>query len=308
MGYAVLSTWKMSFNGALIAGEVLKNGGTPLEAIKAGINDVENNPDYLSVGYGGLPNREGEVELDAAIMDGSTGLFGGIMGVKGIANPIDVALDLSQKRLNCLLCGTGAEKYARLKGFEFKNMLTEKAKKQWEEQEIKNNDAESLVSYNGHDTVSFVARQGTFLAAGVSTSGIFLKVPGRVGDSPIVGGGLYSDSEAGAAAATGDGEDILRGCLSYEIVRQMESGKTAMEACETTLCNHLKKMNRKGLKIGPVSLIALDADGGFGAATSLNEFAFIYTDNSTPPAVWIAGAKTGVVKATGERLSQYTRD
>ncbi|MDR1507479.1 MAG: isoaspartyl peptidase/L-asparaginase [Treponema sp.] len=298
----------MSLNGALIAGGVLKNGGTTLEAIKAGINDVENNPDYLSVGYGGLPNREGEVELDAAIMDGSSGLFGGLMGVKGIANPIDVAVALSKKRLNCLLCGAGAEKYARLKGFEFKNMLTEKAKKQWEEQEVKDNELLSLASYNGHDTVCFAARQENSLAAGVSTSGIFLKTPGRVGDSPIVGGGLFSDSDAGAAAATGDGEDILRGCLSHEIVRQMEGGRTAREACETALFNHLKKMDRKNLKVGPISLIALGADGSFGAATSLDEFAFIYTDSDNPPEVWIAGAKTGMEKAAAERLNQYARD
>jgi isoaspartyl peptidase/L-asparaginase-like protein (Ntn-hydrolase superfamily) len=311
MKYAVISTWKMSLKGAGLACDILKDGGDLAASIKAAINDVENNPGYRSVGYGGLPNREGEVELDAAYMDGSTGLYGGVMGVKDIANPIDVAIELGKKQLNCLLSGAGAEKYARTRGFAFKNMLTGEAKKRWEEQTVKSNDFGNITAYNGHDTVCVIGRKGTDFAAGVSTSGLFLKTPGRIGGSPLVGAGLYSDSQIGAAAATGIGEDIIRGCLSYETVKQMERGKPAQKACADALYAYTERMDRIGLKIGAVSLIALGADGSFGGITNLPEFAFIYADQDNPPAVWLAYQSPGglvVEKAGDARLEKYAND
>jgi isoaspartyl peptidase/L-asparaginase-like protein (Ntn-hydrolase superfamily) len=311
MKYAVISTWKMSLDGTGLACGILKEGGGLAASIKAAINDVENNPDYRSVGYGGLPNREGEVELDAAYMDGSTGLYGGVMGVKDIANPIDLAIELSKRQLNCLLSGAGAEKYARARGFAFKNMLTEESKKRWDAQAIKSNDSGNITAYNGHDTVCVIGRREADFAVGVSTSGLFLKAPGRIGDSPLIGAGLYSDSRIGAAAATGVGEDIIRGCLSYETVKQMEGGKPAQRACEDVLSAYTERMNKIGLKIGAVSLIALGADGSFGGTTNLPEFAFIYADQDNPPAVWLAypySQKAAVEKADAARLKKYAND
>jgi isoaspartyl peptidase/L-asparaginase-like protein (Ntn-hydrolase superfamily) len=311
MKHAVISTWKMSLEGACLAHAILREGGDLADAIKTAINNVENNPGYASVGYGGLPNREGEVELDAAYMDGSTSLYGGVMGVKGIANPIDVAIDLSTRQLNCLLSGIGAERYARTRGFEFKNMLTDGAKKRWEDQKVKSNDSGNITAYNGHDTVCVIGRREDRLAVGVSTSGLFLKVPGRIGDSPIIGAGLYSDSGIGAAAATGVGEDIIRGCLSYETVKQMEQGESAQRACEAALSAYTDRMERRGVKIGAVSLIALGADGSFGGVTNLPEFAFIYADQDNPPAVWLAYRRPGgmvVEKASDTRLEKYAND
>jgi isoaspartyl peptidase/L-asparaginase-like protein (Ntn-hydrolase superfamily) len=311
MKYAVISTWKMSLEGAGLAHAILREEGDLADAIKAAINNIENNPDYASVGYGGLPNREGEVELDAAYMDGSTSFYGGVMGVKDIANPINVAIDLSTRQLNCLLSGTGAERYARARGFEFKNMLTEKAKKRWENQKVKTNDSGNITAYNGHDTVCVIGRREERLAVGVSTSGLFLKAPGRIGDSPIVGAGLYSDSGIGAAAATGIGEDIIRGCLSYETVKQMEQGKPAQRACEDALSAYTNRMENKGVKAGPISLIALGADGSFGAATNLPEFAFIYADQDNSPAVWLVCRSSGgttVERANDTQLGKYAND
>ena len=255
---------------------------------------VEDNPEFTSVGYGGLPNREGDVELDAAFMDGSTGFYGGIMGAKGIANPIDAAIELSARHLNCLLSGSGAEQFARLRGLAFRNMLTPGTKLRWEEELSgqRVNAANTPNAYRGHDTVCVIARKDKGISAGVSTSGLFMKEPGRIGDSPIVGAGLYADSSAGAASATGFGEDIIRGCLSYEVVRQMEQGKAADAACRETLAAHIRRMDSKGFSVKSISLIALGMDGSFGAASNLKdgEFTFVYADDDNAPAVWtIAG-------------------
>lgn len=287
MKNAIIAAWKMSLEGVRLAWELLKQGGDAAAAVKLAINTVENNPEFNSVGYGGLPNREGDTELDAAFMDGSTGYYGGIMGVKGVANPIDAAIALSKRHLNCLLAGTGAEQFARIVGLPFRNMLTAESKQKWQEELTMRIDGLPS-AYRGHDTVCVIGRQGGHITAGVSTSGLFLKEPGRIGDSPIIGAGLYADSSAGAASATGVGEDIIRGCLSYETVRQMEQGKNAEEACRDALKAHIARMEAKGFKVKDISLIAIGADGSFGGATNLagGEFTFVYADEDHGPAVW----------------------
>ena len=284
---AILAAWKMSLEGVQKAYGLLNNGADPAEAIKAAINNVEDNPEYTSVGYGGLPNREGDIELDAAFMNGSTGYYGGILGAKGIANPIDVAMELSKRHLNCLLSGSGAEQFARINYFPFKNMLTPKVKDSWQEELAKHSPG-TLNAYHGHDTVCVIARRDSDISVGVSTSGLFMKDPGRIGDSPIVGAGLYADNSIGAASATGVGEDIIRGCLSYEVIRQMEQGRPAEAACKETLLAYIARMDSKGFPVKSVSLIALGMDGGFGAATNLKdgEFTFVYADENNPPAIW----------------------
>ena len=284
---AILAAWKMSLEGVQKAYDFLKNGSDITQAIRIAINIVEDNPEFTSVGYGGLPNREGDVELDAAFMNGSTGYYGGVLGAKGIANPINAAIELSKRHLNCLLSGAGAEQFARINGLPFRNMLTPATKKRWEEELSKRNTG-ALKAYHGHDTVCVIARRDNDISAGVSTSGLFMKEPGRIGDSPIVGAGLYADSSVGAASATGVGEDIIRGCLSYEVVRQMEQGKPADAACREALASYIGRMNSKGFPVKDISLIALGMDGSFGAATNLKDgdFTFIYADDNHAPAVW----------------------
>jgi N4-(beta-N-acetylglucosaminyl)-L-asparaginase len=283
---AIIAAWKMSLDGTRAAFELLERGEEAPEAVKKAINMVEDNPEFSSVGFGGLPNRLGEVELDAAYMDGNTGYYGGILGVKGIANPIDAAMELSKRRLNCLLSGAGAEQFARLNGFAFKNMLTAKSKEKWEEAIEKEKTGPG--AYRGHDTVCVIARKDRHIAAGVSTSGLFMKEPGRIGDSPIIGAGLYADSAIGAVSATGVGEDIIRGCLSYEVVRLMEQGRSAQDACKAAVDAHVSRMAAKGFTVKDISLIALRADGSFGGATNLKngEFTFVYADETHPAAVW----------------------
>ena len=284
---AIISTWKMSFEGLKKAFEFLKGSHDVTEAIKIAINIVEDNPLYTSVGYGGLPNRQGDVELDAAFMNGSSGYYGGIMGVRGIANPIDAAIELSRRHLNCLLSGLGAEQFARINGFAFRNMLTPETKKIWEE-EISRQTLKSPDAYRGHDTVCVIARKDRDISAGVSTSGLFMKEPGRIGDSPIVGAGLYADSRIGAACGTGVGEDIIRGCLSYEAVRCIEQGMPAETACKETLKAYIARMDSKGFTVKDISLIAAGMDGSFGAATNIKngEFIFAYADDEHAPALW----------------------
>jgi isoaspartyl peptidase/L-asparaginase-like protein (Ntn-hydrolase superfamily) len=287
MKNAIIAAWSMSLEGVGLGWGVLKNGGDAGAAVRRAINNVEDNPEFNSVGYGGLPTREGDVELDAAFMDGSTGYYGGVMGVRGIANPIDAAVLLSARHLNCLVSGAGAEQFARLEGLPFRNLLTAGSKSAWQEERIKRG-AGLPGAYRGHDTVCVIGRQGGRLAVGVSTSGLFFKEPGRVGDSPIVGAGLYADSGVGAASATGVGEDIIRGCLSYETVRQMEQGKSAEDACKQAIKAHVARMESKGFTVKDISLIALGADGSFGGATNLADdvFTFVYADEEHAPAVW----------------------
>lgn len=307
----LVATWKMSYEGAEKGAELLKNSAPVHKSILAAIKTVEDNPEYVSVGYGGLPNINGEIELDAAYMDGDTLGFGGIISAKDIKNPIEAAYDLSRYQRNCLLAGAGAIEYAKEKGFAFQDMHTPKCRKRYEEAD-KHIDMELLEAYDGHDTVCVIGRDANAsMACGVSTSGLFLKRAGRVGDSPIIGSGLYADSEIGCAAATGVGEDIMKGCLSYAIVARMEQGIDVQTACETAMQRHLDRLVRGGHKAGSMSVIAMDAHGNVGAATSDVEFPFVVADDEYRCHIYVASRKNGVHKvfeADEKWVAEYTGD
>ena len=211
--YGIIATWRMAKEGIELADEMLKKGETSGKAIETAIKAVEDFPYYKSVGYGGLPNEEQIVELDAGYMDGDTMSVGALGAIKDFANPISIAKKLSEEKVNNVLVGAGAEKYAREMQFEEKEMLTDRAKAFYRKRK-KEMDQE-LKPYDGHDTVGMVCldTSGTVTAA-TSTSGLFMKRSGRVGDSPIVGSGFYADSEVGGATATGLGEDLMKGCIS----------------------------------------------------------------------------------------------
>lgn len=253
----MISTWKMSLLGMKRAAPLLKRNVPVHEAILMAVKTVEDDPAISSVGYGGLPNLNGEVELDAAYMNGDTLGFGGVMSVKNIKNPIEVAFDLSHYQRNCLLSDIGATRYAQSKGFAFQNMLSPESKKRYDQTD-KMRDSEMLEAYKEHDTVCVIGMDHRrSMACGVSTSGLFLKMPGRVGDSPIIGSGLYADSEVGCAAATGVGEDIMKGCLSFSICREnaqrhgpsdrlrncSPAAFTAFLALQSQLWKHLRHRN-----------------------------------------------------------------
>lgn len=222
--WSIIATWEMAFDGVKQGEKLLKSGKSAGSALEEAIWSVENNPEFSSVGYGGLPNEAGTVELDAAFMNGDTFQLGAVAGIQEVANPISVAKRLSLEKFNSFLVGQGATDFAHANGFAKTNMLTEAAKQAWQKRVNEVRD-KKLTAYDGHDTVGVVALDSAgSMAAGTSTSGLFMKKPGRVGDSPLVGSGLYVDSEIGGATATGLGEDIMKGVLSYEIVRLMQEG------------------------------------------------------------------------------------
>ena len=270
---AIIGTWKMCYDGLCAGHALLAGGASAGDAIVRAVTAVEDDPAYTSVGYGGLPASDGRVLLDAAFMDGHTLRLGGVMGVENVRNPIRAARLLCGRETNCLLCGRGAEQFAVESGLEMRDMRTENALRRW--REAVQQEAGRLTAYRGHDTVCVLAldEEGR-MAAGTSTSGLFMKAPGRVGDSPIVGSGFYCDERYGAAAATGLGEDIMRGCLSYEIVSRMRAGDSPADACAGALASLVERKRSLGEDAGSISLIALSPSGAYGAATTLPVFPF----------------------------------
>ena len=285
--WGVIATWRMAHDGVKKASQLLQTNGTSGDAVEALIKTVEAYPYYKSVGYGGLPNENGEVEMDAAFMDGDTLAQGAVAGIHQVLHAVSVARALSHDHYSSFLVGQGATQYAQLNGFEMRNMLTDRAKKRWEKRRAELADAK-IKPYDGHDTVGAITLAPTgSMAAATSTSGLFMKRPGRVGDSPLSGSGFYVDSDIGGAAATGLGEDIMKGCLSYEIVRHMGEGRTPQEACDEAVYPFIEKLKRRYGKAGEFSLIALDRAGNWGVATNV-EFTFSVATASQKPVILMA--------------------
>ncbi len=270
---AMIGTWRMSLGGVARGLGLLEAGADCLDAVTEAVAFVEDDPAFTSVGFGGLPDREGCVTADAALMDGGTLRLGGVMSAQNIRNPIRAARRLLERAENCLLAGEGAQRFAREAGLEMRDLRTPQALARWREALAQRDAARQ--PYRGHDTVCVLALdEAGRMAAGTSTSGLFLKEPGRVGDSPLVGSGFYCDARYGAAAATGLGEEIMRGCLSYEVVSLMRRGAGPHDACVRALRGLQARLKRQGETMRDVSLIALTPAGVFGAATSLRVFPF----------------------------------
>lgn len=286
--WGIIATWRMAKDGIDKAAQMLNHGEDSGDAIEEAIKVVEDYPYYKSVGYGGLPNENMIVELDAAFMDGNTLDIGAIGGIHDFANPISIARALSQETYNNFLVGAGAEEYAAKNGFERKTMLTDRAVKHYMKRKKATID-KGLSPYSGHDTVGMVALDiHGKMCAGTSTSGLFMKKPGRVGDSPISGSGFYVDSKVGGATATGLGEDVMKGCATYEIVRLMKDGMSPQQACEKVV-NELEKelLERKGVA-GDLSFVALNNKGEWGVATNIKEFTFSVCTKTTPSTIYLA--------------------
>lgn len=271
--YALIGTWRMCLDGARRGTELLRDGADAGDAVERAIMTVEDEPGYTSVGYGGLPDRSGHVMLDAAYMDGRTLRMGGVISAENIRNPIALARKLCGLETNCLLAGRGAEQAAVSFGLPMRDMRTEASMAKWHRAVAEQ--PEKLSAYQGHDTVCVLALdEAGGMAAGTSTSGLFMKAPGRVGDSPLIGSGFYCDASCGAAAATGLGEDIMRGCLSYEVVSLMKRGASPADACREALETFAGRKKSLGEDAGSISLIALSPSGEYGAATTLKLFPF----------------------------------
>lgn len=260
----MIATWKFGAVACRAAWPVLADGGGALDAVERGAAAVEDDPAVSSVGYGGLPNAEGVVELDAAIMDGRTHGSGAVVALTGIRHATSVARRVMEATPHAMLAGGNARRFALAQGFGDEDLLTAEARQLWEEWK-----AGGCVTPPGvsHDTVGVCAldERGD-LAAACTTSGLRWKAPGRVGDTAIVGSGLYVDNEVGAAACTGNGDEILKCCLSYRIVSAMAEGAAAQEACEEALRYLIRK--RPGFESREAACIALRRDGSTGAAAA----------------------------------------
>ncbi|MDE8314152.1 N(4)-(beta-N-acetylglucosaminyl)-L-asparaginase [Erysipelothrix rhusiopathiae] len=285
--WGIIATWRMAKEGVDSAVTILEDNGNAGDAIETAIKAVEDFPFYKSVGYGGLPNEEMEVELDAAYMDGTTFDIGAVAAIKDFANPISIARSLSRYKVNNLLVGAGAEAYAHKEGFKRKNMLTDRAKIHYHNR-VKDIREIEISPYSGHDTVGMVSVDSEQnIIAGTSTSGLFMKKKGRVGDSPIIGSGLYADSLVGGASATGLGEDLMKGVVSYEVVRLMKEGITPQEAVEKVTFDLDRELIERRGEAGDISIVAMNKNGEWGVASNIDNFSFSVATEKQANTVYI---------------------
>lgn len=256
----VIATWNVKESTAE-AWRVLQAGNSALDAIEKGCMIEEANAEEQSVGIGGLPDRDGNVTLDACIMD-SKGNYGAVVYLQNIMHPISVARKVMEDTPHVILAGKGAEQFAVSKGFEKTNLLTEASKKAWEEWK-KTSQYKPIINIENHDTIGMLAidKNGD-ISGGCTTSGLAYKMAGRVGDSPIIGSGLFIDNEIGGATATGLGEEVLKTVGSFLIVELMRQGKTPQQACEEAIGRIIKK--NPDFKDFQVGYIALNKKGEIG--------------------------------------------
>jgi len=275
-GPVFLSTWAHGKPANERAAEIFHGGGSLLDAVEKGINVPEDDPSVTSVGYGGLPNAEGEVELDAAIMDGTRHRAGAVCSLRSIRNPISVARQVLERTIHTTLAGEGALRFALQIGFRPEQLLTPESLKKWQEWKA-NPKKESfwLKPPTNHDTIGFVAADGKgHVVSGCSTSGLAWKIPGRVGDSPLVGCGVYADDHVGAASATGNGDLMTNYCTSVSIVHTMTRGASPQDAC-VELMHHIARTDPRN-KEEFICVIAIDPQGHVGAAQMNKSSRFQY--------------------------------
>jgi N4-(beta-N-acetylglucosaminyl)-L-asparaginase len=261
--FVVVATWPFGQTAVKKAAALLQDGKPALDAALAGAQDVEDDPKVHSVGFAGLGNAIGTVQLDACVMDGQTLACGGVAGLENVRHAAAVARRVMEKTPHILLVGQGAQQFAIQQGFPLETLHTPESIAEWEKTRPKKQPR----GKDDHDTVTVLAldRKGS-LGGVCTTSGLAHKLPGRVGDSPLIGSGLYVDNTAGAAGATGTGEEIVRIGGSLLIVEAMRAGKSPQEACEAAV----RKVNavavRRGVHPARVSFLALDPKGRIGAA------------------------------------------
>lgn len=257
-----ICTWNFH-NATAKAWEVLKNGGSSLDAVEQGVMVEEANADNQTVGIGGRPDRDGNVTLDACIMDKDSNC-GAVLCMQNIVHPISVARKVMEDTPHVMLAGKGAEQFAYEKGFEKINLLTEKSKQEWLKWK-KTSKYETIINIENHDTIGMLAidEKGD-IAGACTTSGLGYKYAGRVGDSPIIGAGLFVDNEVGGATATGVGEEVVRTVGSFLIVELMRQGKSPQEACEEGVKRIMdKNMGRDDFQIGFIAINKKGETGGY---------------------------------------------
>lgn len=270
----VISTWAPNVKANSEAWKILSANGRALDAVEAGVQIPEADPNDQSVGYGGLPDRDGKVTLDACIMDENANC-GSVMAIEKIMHPIKVARLVMEKTPHVVLVGEGALQFALANGFKEENLLTPDAEKAWKDW-LKTSKYDPMTipkilekqnqpgQLSNHDTIGMLALDANGnLSGACTTSGMAFKMRGRVGDSPIIGAGLYVDNEIGAATSTGVGEEVIRICGSHTVVELMRQGMSPELACKRTVERIVRKRGPKAKDL-QVGFIALNTKGEFG--------------------------------------------
>jgi N4-(beta-N-acetylglucosaminyl)-L-asparaginase len=282
----VISTWDFGIAANAAAWQILKNNGRALDAVEQGVHVPEADPKNQSVGLGGLPDRDGKVTLDACIMD-EFGNCGSVAALQHILHPISVARMVMEKTPHVMLVGDGALQFALEQGFERTNLLTPESEKAWKEW-LKKAEYKPVINienksfsprrlqgneYN-HDTIGMLAMDAKGnLSGACTTSGMAYKMHGRVGDSPIIGAGLYVDNEIGGATSTGVGEEVIRNVGSFLVVELMRQGYPPEEACKEAVMRIIKKKPETAREI-QVGFLALNKKGEYGASAIQKGFSF----------------------------------
>ncbi len=277
----VLSTWNFGLKANEAAWEVLKNNGRALDAVEAGVKVPEGDPMQRTVGLGGRPDRDGRVTLDACIMDELSNI-GSVASLEYISHPISVARAVMEKTPHVMLVGDGALQFALSQGFKKESFMNEQTKNEWKEW-LKKNDYKPVVNIENHDTIGMIAMDSAGnLSGACTTSGMAYKMHGRVGDSPIIGAGLYVDNEIGAATATGHGEEVIRIAGSHLVVELMRHGNSPKDACKLAVerIMKLQLLRNKNLKDIQVGFIALNKKGEYGAYCLQSGFNYAVNDNT----------------------------
>lgn len=271
-GPIIISTWKHGMDANKAGWEKLINGGNALDAVESAARQTESDIKNRSVGIGGMPDRDGHVTLDACIMDHES-RCGSVAFLEGIAHPISVARKIMESTPHVMLVGEGAREFALDHGFEKIKTPVPEVKEEWKKwkKEHKEVFKKPEINHENHDTIGILALDANGRLSGAcTTSGWAYKLPGRVGDSPIIGAGLFVDNEVGAAVATGLGEAIIRVAGSHTVVELMRQGYSPQEACKMAVDRIISKhKDMSGLQCG---FLAIDKYGNVGAYSVYNGF------------------------------------
>ena len=267
-----ISTWKTT-EANQKAGQMLDKGEHALDAAVAGVAIEEENPKNTTVGYGGAPDRTGKVTLDACVMN-HLGDCGSVVAVENIVNVARLAKDVMEKTPHVMLSGKGAEEFAISQGYKKTDLLTDKSRKEWEEWLI-DQDYRPIINIENHDTIGMLCiDKNNNLSGACTTSGLAYKMKGRVGDSPIIGSGLFIDNKIGGAVATGLGEEVVKTVGSFLVVELMRQGLSPQEACEKAV-KRIVSNNSQENKF-QVAYIAMNKKGEVGSYSI--EPGFTYMD------------------------------
>ena len=265
----VISTWQHGIAANEEAYKLINKGFHAIDAVEAAVCVTEADPECTSVGYGGWPDRDGNVTLDACIMD-HTGNCGSVSFLQHIKHPISVARKVMDKTPHVMLSGEGALQFALKNGFNKEDLLTSKAREKWEEW-LKDSKYKPIINIENHDTIGLLAiDKKNNISGACTTSGLAWKMHGRVGDSPIIGAGMFVDNEVGGCCATGVGEAVMKTLGSFLIVELMRQGASPQEACEEGISRIIKNQNYKDMQIGYLAINKKGEHGAFAVQKGFN--------------------------------------